>query len=564
LSLPQKHRDETERLIRLRSATKDGKTNIAEWLLNEGYYPEQYVLPPCFEVDSFSLEDSPNVTDLNNLRFGSEKQLRTISFPKTGLIQRVFGIIHPKYYHDIVYHFIQSWETILDKLFDAQNRIYSYSFPIPLSRGDDQGVGKLRSGRMIYEFLEMAEKDLVAESHRFKFLAKIDITNFYNSIYTHSIAWAWYGDRKKAGQNFKDFNELGNQLDKLFQYSNDARTSGLPVGPVVSDLVVELILSERDKVISERLKGLDFVATRFKDDYRFLVHSEKDGAKIIKTVIEVLGEFNLHVNEQKTSKAELPDSLYRDHSQKYEPFSLKRKPFDDFNSGIPFKVFESTLLKTLEIHREHRGTSIIEKFISELTMRRKNNGQERSLHERIRIEFVSDNIPINKRERVLKTNIRKAISLLLHLKNESPKALANVLSIIECLYLHPDYQWLKEEEIIKKITEDEIKKAILKNSAFDLIWWLYFNCRHQLGLDFGQILKNLRKDGLTDKTLNDLPIVKNPFIITMRGKKPGKGNITDPFEGDDHSLYMFKNPEECGYLLDHLDIFNRDEEVPEN
>ena len=68
MSLPQKHRDETERLIRLRSATKDGKTKIAEWLFNEGYYPEQYVLPPSFEINSFSLEDSPNVADLNNLR----------------------------------------------------------------------------------------------------------------------------------------------------------------------------------------------------------------------------------------------------------------------------------------------------------------------------------------------------------------------------------------------------------------------------------------------------------------------------------------------------------------
>ncbi|MDZ7757768.1 RNA-directed DNA polymerase [Rhodohalobacter sp.] len=242
MSLPEEHRNETERLIRLRSKTDLGKEKIGEWLLNEGYYPEQYVLPPCFEVNSFSLNDFPNISDLRNLSFGSEKQIGTISFPKSNLIQRVFGIIQPKYYHDIVYYFIKSWDELIDILFNPENQIYSYSFPIPLSSADAQGVGKLRSGRMIYEFLEMAEKDLVAESHRYKFLAKIDITNFYNSVYTHSIAWAWYGDRKKAGRDGSNYNELGNQLDKLFQYSNDARTSGLPVGPVVSDLVVELLL----------------------------------------------------------------------------------------------------------------------------------------------------------------------------------------------------------------------------------------------------------------------------------------------------------------------------------
>ncbi|PWG73448.1 hypothetical protein DF186_23030, partial [Enterococcus hirae] len=55
----------------------------------------------------------------------------------------------------------------------------------------------------------------------------------------------------------------------------------------------------------------------------------------------------------------------------------------------------TTLLKTLEIHRAHRGTSIIEKFLSELTQKRKNNGDTRQIYECVRIEFVQSNIPIN-------------------------------------------------------------------------------------------------------------------------------------------------------------------------
>ena len=43
---------------------------------------------------------------------------------------------------------------------------------------------------MIYEFLEMAENDLVAEAYNYKYILKTDIKNFYPSIYTHSIAWA--------------------------------------------------------------------------------------------------------------------------------------------------------------------------------------------------------------------------------------------------------------------------------------------------------------------------------------------------------------------------------------
>ena len=50
---------------------------------------------------------------------------------------------------------------------------------------------------MIYEWIEMAEKDMVAEAHKYNFIIRADITNFYNSVYTHSIGWALHG-REKA------------------------------------------------------------------------------------------------------------------------------------------------------------------------------------------------------------------------------------------------------------------------------------------------------------------------------------------------------------------------------
>src|SRR5690606_95525 len=134
-----------------------------------------------------------------------------------------------------------------------------------------------------------------------KLLTKIDITNFYNSVYTHTIAWAWCGDRYKALSD-TNLNFTGSKIDKLIQYSNDKRTNGIPVGPVLSDLIVEIILSERDTFITQKIKekGVDFLATRFKDDYRILCNSQEDSDKIIRIVIEALNEFNLQVNEAKT------------------------------------------------------------------------------------------------------------------------------------------------------------------------------------------------------------------------------------------------------------------------
>ena len=70
--------------------------------------------------------------------------------------------------------------------------------PIPVDTKNQGSVGSLRSGRMIYEWIKMAESDLVIDATSYKYFAKTDITNFYSSVYTHSVAWAIAGSRETA------------------------------------------------------------------------------------------------------------------------------------------------------------------------------------------------------------------------------------------------------------------------------------------------------------------------------------------------------------------------------
>lgn len=557
MNLPQRHRQETERLIKELTSTTEGKKTVADWILEEGYYPEPYVLPPCFKISDFELQqekfEKKGYTDKN----WQSENLATISFPKTGLIQRVFGIIHPHRYHDIVWELINDWDKLLSILFNPDNEIYSYSFPIALTINKQ---GKLRSGRMIYEFLEMAEKDLVAEAYKYKLLTKIDITNFYNSVYTHTIAWAWCGDRYKALSD-TNFNFTGSRIDKLIQYSNDKRTNGISVGPVLSDLIVEIMLSERDTFITQKIKekGIDFLATRFKDDYRILCNSQEDSDKIIRIVIETLNEFNLQVNEAKTKTVALPEGLYRPHSIKYDIFSLRKIPAEK----IPFKKFEHTLLKALEIHREHPGTSLLEKFLGELI----DNNKEKAVKERLLVEFANPNIPddAHNYSKVKKKNIMKTISLLMLLKNESSKSLGKVFAIIECLIIDEDNKWLVDEGYLLDVFLIEIEKAILKNSPFELSWYLYFCCRHNIEIDLLRLLKILKKKGKINCNPSELEILKNPFIATLRNKLPGKAKgYQNPFGDKKINMEMFKKPEELKdvFLINYLDVFNRAE--PEN
>lgn len=123
-------------------------------------------------------------------------------------------------------------------------------------------LGSLRSGRMIYEFIEMAENDLVADASRYEYFVETDITNFYPSIYTHSLAWALHG--KQTSRDDDAFDLFGNKIDKLFQNANDGCTNGLAIGPVVSDLFSEVLLAAIDAKASSELDGMDFLGVRFK------------------------------------------------------------------------------------------------------------------------------------------------------------------------------------------------------------------------------------------------------------------------------------------------------------
>ena len=71
----ENHFRETEKLIREIPSEK-----IATWLLNHGYFPEQYILPPSFQVCNFNLQAQPYNKNLFDL---TKRQLINISHPKT-------------------------------------------------------------------------------------------------------------------------------------------------------------------------------------------------------------------------------------------------------------------------------------------------------------------------------------------------------------------------------------------------------------------------------------------------------------------------------------------------
>lgn len=488
--LVKKHFEETEELLR-----KVSEITVAYWFFNEGFFPEKYVLPPSFQVSNFNLQNEP-FYDLSELR---SKSLKSLSYPKSLLTSRKFSIQHPHYFHDIIFYIVQEWSLVLEHLFDKINKIYSYSLPIPVSKSSKNGLSNLRSGRMIYEWIEMAEKHLVIDSVNYQYVIRTDITNFYSSIYTHSIGWALHG-REEAFNDKQCCSLLGNKIDRLIQYSNEAKTNGIPVGSALSDLIAEIVLAGIDREISQSLDeaGTNFVGVRFKDDYRILCSSREDAEQILKVIARYHSEYNLTINENKTHILKLPDGLYRRHDRHYFPYSQREK------SSINYKDFEYTLLKTIDIHREYPGTSILEKFINELFTKK----------DRVLKIKLSD----NKREKG--QQIKKIISLFFLTKRESEKILCHVLAVAEQLFKSYRSEYPDLKDYLKLTIMNEIEMCSKKESVFQIVWLVFF-CRYVgLGVkeeEFNQLICNekVRKSEFVESLLKSKQKIFPDSNITL-------------------------------------------------
>lgn len=501
-SKPEAHFRRTAVLARALSASR-----VYDWLQTVGFYPEPYVLPPCFIVSRHRPLGAALFTHTKGVYKPPLTELVAMQFPKSDWTDRAFGIIQPEIHTDIAQIIGRNWRAILDCLFDPALCVYSYSFPIPVNGRSIGSIGALRAGRMIYEWIEMAESDLAAEAYRYKCLFTADVKNCYPSIYTHSIPWALHG-KTAARARRTDFNLVGNRLDKLFQNANDGCTNGIPIGPAVSDLIAELVLSGVDLHFSKSLKkaGLDksVLVVRFKDDYRLLATKTDDGRTALKLLQSALREFRLELNEDKTESRQLPDGLFRPWVSAYHVANSRPR------SRYDYKRFREVYLAVVAIDRMNPGTGVIDRFLADLVGR----NHELRLFPRSR-------------------ELDQALSLLLMLPTLRAKSLPKVLAIVEAILRSRPTTTTKR--IVGAHVAEWYGELLLREpeNVYQLTWLGYF----------------MRANGLDEFLPAAIP--NDPIARAMRTSR------FSALGGSRHRLVFsgVKAAARSGSMLEHLDIF---------
>lgn len=159
-------------------------------------------------------------------------------------------------------------------------------------------------------YLFFLSGDYVNLEKKYKYQLSLDISKCFDSIYTHSIAWAT--STKELAKESTGSLTFGNQFDSLMQKQNYNETNGICIGPEVSRIFSEIILGKIDQNLSKRLLayGLkankEYACRRYVDNYYIYSNSEDLLSKIQHELSLALSEYKLHLNLGKTELLERP------------------------------------------------------------------------------------------------------------------------------------------------------------------------------------------------------------------------------------------------------------------
>lgn len=260
-------------------------------LTRHNYFPNQKSsigeLPPCISTRQFTPEISEELCAVHDPRRGGYDSVSYFA-TRYNNAPRELSLIHPRAYCRLAKHIVEHWNNI------SYVKINENSFIKPELHQD----GRI----LVMNYEDPTEKSnrILDNSFGKRFVVSADISNCFNSIYTHAIPWGLVGfEVAKREQNG---NLWFNQLDKYQRHCKRNETQGVPIGPATSNIALEIILNRVD----EKLRIANFVFSRYVDDYTCYCETSEDAHRFILTLGKELKKYKLTLNVHKTVITELP------------------------------------------------------------------------------------------------------------------------------------------------------------------------------------------------------------------------------------------------------------------
>lgn len=272
--------------------------NIRKSLLQFNFFPftheQREEMPPIFGSVMLTPEIAATIKEIGLSVYRKKNGFDAVHFKRTRHpgVPRSLGIPHPKAYVDLVEEIVSNWDDgICDKC-QSDNSVLKFEI-----QEDYRIIVHSYNSHYINNDAESTDPDIDFGS---MYRIKTDITNFFKSIYTHSLPWALVGT--DVAKQKRETHHWFNQLDRAARACQRNETKGITIGPATSSILSEVVLFPVDAYL--RAKGYKFY--RYIDDYTCFTKDRADADSFLFDLSKKLEEYSLHLNARKTEIREMP------------------------------------------------------------------------------------------------------------------------------------------------------------------------------------------------------------------------------------------------------------------
>lgn len=414
------------------------ENNISQIILEEGFFNKE--LPS--EFNSKALADKLNQIDVSKSKLSRKgvnrwAKLIQYSIPKKNEFRRTAAIPRPLHYIKLAKVIEENWselETHYEKSKVSLTKI-------ELSNGTVKNK---------HNFSE--KQDVRLENLSFnKYILSIDINRYYPSIYTHSIPWALH-TKAIAKANPNDMSYLGNKIDSEVRNMQDGQTMGIPIGPLTSAIIQEIIGSAIDEEF-QILMGKNIPGFRYTDDMEYYFSTFEEANKALSIMTEILKRYNLDTNVEKTKIRKLPLEIDTNWVYFFRNYKFKNNKKRDIQIHLEKKDLKEYFNQIFKYQIE-----IGDKGISKYALK--------VLRNRI----------------IYKENWDIFQSLLLQTALVDPTVIPTVFEIIES-YNYKGYQM--DIDKLSLFVHSILTENVDLNNDYEIIWALSFANKLMISIDKG-------------------------------------------------------------------------------
>ena len=205
-------------------------------------------------------------------------------------VPRLLSIPHPKAYAGLVLSISNNWTELS---YITQNNV---SLVTPAQHSDGRLV------IMDYDTVLAGRLKNLKTSFGHRYVVRADISNFYASIYSHTLPWAIVGVEQAKQSIGSKQNKWYDKLDKAIRVAKRNETNGVAVGPGTSSIIAEAILAKVDAHMVQK----QYTFIRAVDDYMAFCASQDDAERFVFELSEELAKYKLMLNIGKTAIEALP------------------------------------------------------------------------------------------------------------------------------------------------------------------------------------------------------------------------------------------------------------------